>query len=68
MSAAFDLLPLLVLAVLPVLFIIQFFNAHSRSAAWATPTRTTLAPVSTATVIELDDARGAREARTLAAA
>ena len=62
-NAALDLLPLLLLAVLPMLFIIQFFASHSRSAAWAAPARTASATAGTfaADVLDLDAARAARD-------
>lgn len=64
MNAAFDLLPLLTIAVLPVMFIVQFFNAHSRRAAWTAPARSTHAATTarshTAVVFDLDTARTAR--------
>ena len=65
MNAAFDLLPLLFIAVLPVMFIIQFFSSHSRKAAWAAPARAT-APVVVARPLAGNpiDLAGARAART----
>ena len=64
MNAALDLLPLLLLAVLPALFIIQFFNTHSRNAAWAAPATSTLAPVRARTFANNVTDINARDART----
>ena len=66
MNAAFDLLPLLLLAALPMLFIVQFFGSHSRSAAWATPAKAMPAPFLARplanNVTDIDTARTARHA------
>ncbi len=74
MNAAFDLIPLLLLAVLPMTFVVQFFGEHSRKAAWATPARTAPAPAGLTSarpnhgvVVDLDEARAARSNNPVAA-
>lgn len=65
MNAALDLLPLLLLAVLPALFIVQFFNTHSRNAAWAAPATSSPAPFGARTFANnVTDINTARDART----
>lgn len=71
MNAAFDLISLSLLAVLPMIFVVQFFGAHSRKAAWSAPARHTVATTTLPTladVIDLDTVRSAEADRTAALA